>query len=185
MKIFKIIGISILVIIGATLLVAAFSEKEYSAERNIVINQPKAEVFEYVKYLRNQDNFSKWSSMDPEMKKEYKGRDGTVGFISSWESENEEVGVGEQEIIKIEEGNRIDYALRFIEPFESSERAYIEVESLDANKTKVTWGFKGEMDYPMNVMLFVMDFDAMLGADFQYGLEELKKILESKTLLIK
>jgi len=179
MKILKIIGFAILGLVLLALIIGVFTEREYAVKRDIVINRSKSEVFEYVKYLKNQDNFSKWSSMDPYMKKEYKGVDATVGFISSWASDSSDVGVGEQEIINIEEGKRIDYALRFFEPFESSEKAYLELESVGDNKTKVIWGFKGEMDYPMNLMLLAMDFDAMLGADFEYGLKELKKILES------
>jgi len=179
MKILKIIGFAILGLIVLALIVGLFTEKDYSVEREIVINKSKSEVFEYIKYLKNQDNFSKWSSMDPTMKKEFKGTDGTVGFISSWESENDQVGVGEQEITMIDEGKRIEYALRFFEPFESSEMAYMEVEEVENNKSKVTWGFKGQMNYPMNLMLLTMDFEAMLGADFEYGLQELKKILES------
>lgn len=179
MKIFKIIGFAILGIIFLALIVGAFSKKEYAVKRDIVIDRSKSEVFDYVKYLKNQDHFSKWSSMDPYMKKEYKGLDGTVGFISSWASDSSEVGVGEQEILKIEEDKRIDYALRFFEPFESSEKAYIELESVGENQTRAIWSFKGKMDYPMNLMLLAMDFDAMLGADFEYGLQELKKILES------
>ncbi|ADR21254.1 hypothetical protein MATR_11170 [Marivirga tractuosa] len=179
MKVLKIIGFAILGFVLLVLIVGAFTEKEYAVERDIVIDRSKSEVFDYVKYLKNQDYFSKWSSMDPDMKKEFKGVDGTVGFISSWTSDNSDVGVGEQEILNIEEDKRIDYALRFFEPFESSEKAYIELESVGENQTRVIWGFKGKMDYPMNLMLLTMDFDAMLGADFEYGLQELKKILES------
>jgi hypothetical protein len=36
--------------------------------------------------------------MDPDMKKTYRGTDGTVGFVSEWESNKKDVGTGEQEI---------------------------------------------------------------------------------------
>ena len=39
--------------------------------------------------------------MDPDLEKTYKGTDGTVGFVSSWDRNNEEVGTGELEIINI------------------------------------------------------------------------------------
>jgi hypothetical protein len=116
--------------------------------------------------------------MDPDMKNTYTGVDGTVGFIAAWESESDEVGVGEQEILAIEK-NRIDYALRFKEPFESNDKAYLKLEAVGDNQTKVTWGLNGSMAYPMNLMLVVMDFGEMLGADLEYGLGELKKIMES------
>ncbi len=59
MKILKKIIIVLGVIIAILLLVALFVKKDYAVEKEIVINKPKTEVFEYIKYLKNQDNFSK------------------------------------------------------------------------------------------------------------------------------
>jgi uncharacterized protein YndB with AHSA1/START domain len=178
MRVLKIIGFSILGIIVLALIVAAVADKEYAVEREITINAPHQEVFDYVKYLKNQDEFSKWATIDPDMKNTFTGVDGTVGFIAAWESENDDVGVGEQEILAIDK-NQIEYALRFKEPFESNDKAFLKLEATGDNQTKVTWRFEGTMDYPMNLMLVVMDFEKMLGSDLEYGLEELKKILES------
>jgi hypothetical protein len=63
--------------------------------------------------------------MDPNMKTEFRGSDGTEGFISAWESDNKNVGQGEQEILKIVNGERVDYEIRFIKPFKSTSWAYI------------------------------------------------------------
>ncbi|WKK81551.2 SRPBCC family protein [Marivirga arenosa] len=180
MKVLKIIGFTVVAIIVALLLIAAVAENDYAVEREIIVNEPKDKVFEYIKYLKNQDNWSRWASADPNMKKSFSGTDGQVGFVSAWDSDNEEVGKGEQEITKIIEGERVETELRFIEPFESTEMAYMAVEEIEAGKTKVIWGFEGSMDYPMNLLLLTMDFDAMLGADFEYGLGNLKDILESE-----
>lgn len=178
MKIFKKLLIALAIIIAIPLLLALFIKKDYAVEREIVINKPKPEVFDYVKYLKNQNNYSKWATMDPDMKKTYSGTDGTVGFVSGWESQKDDVGVGEQEIKKITEGERIDYELRFIKPFESTEQAYMITEEAGNNQTKVKWGFKGRMNYPMNLMLLFMDFEGMIGNDFETGLNRLKAELE-------
>lgn len=178
MKIAKIILIVLVAIIAVPLVLALFVPKKYSVEREVVINQPRQVVYDYIKYLKHQDNFSSWAKMDPEMEKTYSGTDGQVGFVSAWESENPDVGVGEQEIIGMEEGSRVDYALRFKEPFEASDIAYFQLESLDAEKTKVIWGFEGYMAYPMNSMLLVMDMEGLIGNDFSDGLDRLKAILE-------
>lgn len=180
MKVFRKIIIIIGVIVAIPLIVALFVNKSYAVKEVIIINKPKTEVFNYVKYLKNQDNFSKWASVDPNMKKTYHGTDGTVGFISAWESEDDNVGVGEQEILKIVEGKRIDYKLRFIKPFESIQKTYMTTETVNENQTEVTWGFNGEMKYPMNLMLLFIDFEEMIGDDFQEGLKNLKTILESR-----
>jgi len=178
MRILKKILIVVGILIAIPLIVALFVKKEYAVEKEIVINKPKTEVFEYIKLLKNQDNFSKWATIDPNMKKSYKGTDGTVGFVSHWESDNEEVGWGEQEIKKITEGERIDFELRFIKPFEATEPAFMSTETVSENQTKVKWGFSGHMDYPMNLMLLFMDFEKMIGDDLQTGLTKLKSEFE-------
>ena len=71
------------------------------------------------------------------MKKSFSGEDGTVGFISARVNDNLDVGKGEQEIISITPGQRIDYELRGIETFESKEKAYMITEAAGANQTIV------------------------------------------------
>ena len=56
--------------------------------------------------------------------------------------------------------------------------AYMSTESVTDSSTKVTWGFNGRMDYPMNLMLLTMNMDEMLGKDLQEGLVNLKANLE-------
>jgi hypothetical protein len=178
MKILKRILVIIAILILIPLIVAIFVKKDYAVEKEIVINKSKQQVFGYVKFLKNQNNYSKWAKMDAEMEKTYRGIDGTTGFVSAWNSKNPDVGKGEQEIKKIDEGNRIDYEIRFIEPFESTSPAYMVVDSISENKSKVKWGFSGHMAYPMNLMMLFVDFDKMIGEDFKTGLLNLKKILE-------
>ena len=180
MKILKKILVSILALVAIILIIAFFVKKDYNVERSIVINRPKAEVFEYIKYLKNQSNYSKWALMDPKMKKTYIGTDGAPGFISAWESENENLGVGEQEIKKIKEGERIEFELRFLKPFEATNMAYMSTIALSSNQTKTTWSFEGKMNYPLNIMLLFMNFEKMIGDDLQVGLNNLKNILEKQ-----
>ncbi|WP_339704955.1 SRPBCC family protein [uncultured Kriegella sp.] len=178
MKYLKKILIIIAIIIAIPLIIALFTQKEYDVEEEITINKPKQEVFEYIKRLKNQNEYSKWAMMDPNMEKSFRGTDGTVGFVSAWKSDKEDVGSGEQEILKIAEGERIDFELRFFEPFESTESAYMTTQSLSDEKTEVKWGFNGHMDYPMNLMLLFMDFEGMIGDDLATGLQNLKENLE-------
>lgn len=173
-KIFTVIAI----IIAIPLVVALFVKKDYVVEREIIINKPKAEVFEYIKFLKNQDNYSKWNMMDPDMKKTYQGTDGTIGFISAWESKMENVGAGEQEIVNMIDGERIDTKLRFKVPFESQNDAYMITEDMSNNQTKVKWGFKGAFPYPFNLMGLFMDMEKAVGGDLEVGLQNLKNLLE-------
>ena len=98
------------------MVIALFVDNDYNVENEILIQQPKAVVFDYVKSLRNQDKFSKWANIDPNIKKSYSGIDRTAGFVSAWESDHPEVGKGEQEIIKITEDKELILSFVFLNP---------------------------------------------------------------------
>jgi hypothetical protein len=180
MNILKKILIALAIIVAIPLIIALFVEKDFAVEREIIINKPSQQVFDYLKILKNQDHFSVWNQRDPAMKKEYKGTDGTVGFIASWDSEKKEVGKGSQEIVNIQEGNRLDTKLHFQKPFEAEDDAYFITEKIADNQTKVKWGFKGGFPYPMNIMRLFVDMDKQLGGDLAAGLTNLKSVLESQ-----
>ncbi|HBT08233.1 MAG TPA: polyketide cyclase, partial [Leeuwenhoekiella sp.] len=103
------------VLIGVLVLIALLhftAKSQYVVKRDINVQKPADKIFEYLKYLKNQDQWSPWNRKDPDMNKSYEGVDGTVGFISKWEG-NKEVGSGEQEITGIIPGKRIESQLRF------------------------------------------------------------------------
>lgn len=170
MKILKWIGILLLGIIVLALIVAAFVPKEFTYERSIMINKPRAVVFDYIKYIKNQDNYGKWQLMDPGMKKAYEGTDGTVGFKYSWDSK--ELGKGSQTVTKIVEGDRMETSLDF--GFGDPANSYMTTTDEGAGQTKVTWGVSGKSPYPFNLMSLFYD----MGKDFETGLNNLKKVLE-------
>src|SRR3954468_17994635 len=100
----KIVLIVVVVIIGLIVLLGAIMKKKYTISSSVVINRSQAEVFDYIRHIRNQKYYSKWVMADPNVNVNYSGTDGTVGFISSWKSEVKNVGEGAQEIIRIDEG---------------------------------------------------------------------------------
>lgn len=73
MKILKKILIVLLVIIAIPLIMALFVSNEFKGENTVKINKPVQEVYDYVKYLDNQENFGVWFQMDPNMKNLLRG----------------------------------------------------------------------------------------------------------------
>lgn len=176
MNTFLIIIAAIAVLI---LILAMLAPKSYNVFRTIEIAKPKAEVFEYLKFLKNQEKWSPWEKKDPDMQKQFKGTDGTVGALSAWQG-NKEVGEGEQEITKIIPGERIESNLRFFKPFKSASDCYLLTEDADNGRTRVTWGFAGNNKFPISIMMLFMNMDKSVGKDFEEGLGALKGILEGK-----
>lgn len=165
-------------IVALLLIVGLFSRKDYGISREIIINRPVSEVFDYIKYLKNQEHYFKYVMMDPAMKKEYVGTDASVGLIYHWDSQVKNVGKGSQEIKNIVNNERIDYEVVFIKPFAGVLQSSLLTAPAGAGATKVTWKGASSMKYPMNLMLLFMNIEAMIGKDFDESLQNLKKILE-------
>ena len=162
-------------IIILILVVAVFMTKGYRTHSEIIINASLQSVFDYLKHIKNQDNFNKWVMMDPGMKKEFIGTDGTVGFIYAWDG-NKEGGEGEQEITAITEGKSVQMEIRFVRPFAGIAYAEMTTEALPGTETKVGWQTSSKMKYPLNIMLPMIV--KMLEKDMAASLATLKGLLE-------
>lgn len=163
-------------IIALLLIMALFMKKEHFVKREIIINAPRQKVFDYVKLLKNQDMFNKNAMADPDRKGEFKGTDGTVGFIYAW-SGNKDAGEGEKEIKNIIEGKKIEMEIRFVKPMKVSATIIMETESLPDNQTNVSWSNVGTLKYPVNILIPMMEKHVV--KDMDTSLSTLKNILEN------
>ncbi|MGC4102121.1 SRPBCC family protein [Ferruginibacter sp.] len=164
-------------IIVIFLVLALIIKKDFSLSKEVIIDQPAAIVFNYLKLIKNQEKYSVWVMKDPNIKIVYTGTDGTVGFTSSWQSDDKNVGVGAQEIIAIKEGESMQVEIRFKKPFEATNYALTTVTPLSATQTKVTNTFTGAQKFPMNVMNVMMD--KLVGKAMQQNLQNMKNNLEN------
>lgn len=174
----KKILIGLAVILGAFIVAGLLLPKEMNVEREITINAPQAKVYEYLSHLDNQRKWGPWNKMDPDMKIETTGTDGEVGYLVKWEG-NSDVGVGEQEIMKLAPNERIDTKLRFKKPMEGDADSWFITEKVDENTTKVKWGMYSVSKFPMNVFCYVFNaLTGMMNKMFDQGLADLKTELE-------
>jgi hypothetical protein len=162
-------------IIGLLLIAALFMKKKHYVNREIIINAPKQEVFDFLRILKNQEKFNKWAKTDENRKEQFTGTDGTVGYIYSW-SGNKSAGCGEKEIKNIIEGKRIETQIRFTKPMKISADVIMETESLSENETKVNLINGGILPYPLNIMIPVAERN--FAKDLDSSLATLKTILE-------
>ena len=162
-------------IIALLLILGLFMKKEHYVRREIIIHAPRQKVFDYVRFLKNQDSFNKHAMVEPGRKKEFKGTDGTVGYVYAW-SGGKSAGEGEKEIKNIIEGKRIETEIRFTKPMAVSAMVIMETESLPGDQTKVSWSNAGTLKYPINIMIPVMERSVAKGMD--ESLSTLKNILE-------
>jgi len=149
-------------IIALLLLIALFLKKKHYVSREIIINASRQKVFDYIKLLKNQDEFNKNAMAGSDRKREFKGE--------------KNAGVGEKEIKNIIEGERIETEIRFIKPMRVSASIIMETESLPDNQTRVSWSNAGILKYPLNIMIPMMEKHVV--KDMDSSLSTLKDILE-------
>ena len=176
MKILRNIIFGLLALLILLLVAALFIDKHFVVVREVTINKPKMEVFNYVKIIRNSTYYNHWWLIDPKAKLDFKGNDGTVGFIATWDSDNNDMGAGDQEVKKVVDGERVDCALRFRKPFVGEATTYMALEAVNDKTTKLKWAFESDSHYPMNMMNLMMG--KMLGGYLEESELKLKTILE-------
>jgi hypothetical protein len=155
---------------------ALFIKKEYTIREQITIDKNSREVYDYVRLLKNQEYYNKWVMMDPNVKRGYTGTDGTVGATVNWDSENKNVGKGEQEIKSLTDDSRIDCEVRFEKPFKNVAQVYMDITPIAESTSNLEWGMAGQNKYPFNFMnLFIT---GMLAKDMQTSLQSLKNVIE-------
>lgn len=178
MKILKMMLIGVLSILILLLIVALFVPKSYTVSVKETINKPKQEVYNYIRILKNQEEYSVWVLADPNLKPEISGEDGTVGAIQRWNSTDDNVGEGEQEIVALTP-DRIDVDLRFKRPFEGTAKAANLLKAVSENQTELTAEFYSNDSYPMNLMSYFIGRKVIEKAE-KDNLANIKKNLESR-----
>jgi hypothetical protein len=167
-----LIGLAALIVL--ILALALVLKKSYQITCETTINAPLPDVFNYVKQLKKQDYFNKWVMADPNMQRNFKGTDGTVGFIYAWNGNNQ-AGEGELEITQLIDNKSVHTEIRFVRPFKSVGYNQMHTEAINPTTTKVIWSNQGEIKYPLNILLPMVT--KMLGKDMQTSLGNLNAIL--------
>lgn len=77
------------------------------------------------------------------------------------------------------DGSKMNYTLHFDKPFKADATGFYNV-ATEGNGTKVTWNYYQKFNFVMSAMQAFMSMDKMLGSQFDSGLNNLKKYVESK-----
>lgn len=166
-------GILILVLV----IYLATRPPTFTVTRTGMIDAPPARVYPLIADFRNWDAWSPWDKRDPNMKRTYGGAGSGTGATYAWDG-NKNVGEGRMEITGAVEPSRIDIALDFIKPFKASNTTEFRLEP-SGSGTRVVWSMTGKNNLMSRVMGIFMNFDKMIGKDFEAGLAAMKKAAES------
>jgi hypothetical protein len=170
------------IIIGIITFIAflhAAAKKEFDISRTVVINCPKEEIFNIARQLKKERLWMPWFADNYNGILKYKGEDGKIDAFLYWKGHNR-FYEGIQSITKIHHGKIIETKFSVVKPFKLILLDYKGLKAIDDNKTKMVWGVKGYLAFPLSVLALIQPVDKAYGKELELGLKKLKTMLEAK-----
>ena len=176
LKAIAIIAIVLAVGIAGILVFATTKPDTFRVERALAVKAPADTVYSLIADFRRWTSWSPYEERDPDMKRTFGDTTQGKGAIYAWDG-NKDIGAGRMEILEASMPSKIRIKLDFERPFEGHNIAeFTMVPQGDA--TLVTWAMYGPAPFMSKLMQVFMNFDNMIGKDFEVGLINLKKLVE-------
>lgn len=176
------IFLAVLAILAVIILLAISKPNTFQVDRSVEIETSAANIFAYISELRAWQDWSPYETKDPTMQRSYNNVTSGVGATYEWRGNNK-VGEGRMEIVEAKNPVKIVIALEFIKPMAGNNTAIFNLNQSD-NATKVTWNMYGPSPFVSKLMQVFINFDTMIGKDFESGLSQLKLLVENKPEII-
>lgn len=169
----------ILIAVAAILVVfvgvVATRPATYHVERSLAVQAPPEVVHGIVADLNRFASYSPWQKLDPQMKTTVSTPSTGVGASYAWDSAKDEAGAGSMTIAAVEPNTKVVQDLKFLKPFESQAKVTFTTVA-EGTGTKVTWAMDGDNNFMGKLMGLFMNMDAMIGKDFEEGLQNLSRV---------
>ena len=149
-------------------------------KRSIAINAPAEQIFAQVSDLSAWSAWSPWASLDPNAQLTVEGQG--LGQRMIWSSDNPQVGQGSQVITALDSPRHMQTHLEF--DGQGLADASFDLTPTADGQTQVTWSLDTDMregvPFVMKPVSTYMGFlmDAMVGGDYETGLQNLKNVVE-------
>lgn len=170
---YAIIGISALYLI-----LCFFGPSKIKVERSIDIKTSSVEDLQHrladLKFFH--DKWSPWTRRDPSMKTTYTGVCCEAGSTYRWESEKDSVGKGTMTFNKFTKDSVL-LTLNF--DGMGDNELYFITKPTNASNIQVTWGVVFDIGFFGRVPMLFINMDKIIGPDYERGLAQLKKEIES------
>jgi Polyketide cyclase / dehydrase and lipid transport len=177
LKTLAIIGAIVVVVIAGILIYAATKPDSFRVQRVALIDAPPDKIHPLIADLKAWPAWSPYEKKDPAMKRTFGAVTAGKGATYAWEG-NKDVGQGSMEIVE-SSPRKILIKLDFLKPFEAHNMGEFLLDA-KGDGTSVTWAIYGPSPYMSKVIGTFMDFDDMIGRDFEKGLADLKAAAEKK-----
>ncbi|TGV75315.1 polyketide cyclase [Mesorhizobium sp. M00.F.Ca.ET.149.01.1.1] len=173
---FTTILIILVVIIAAVLVYAATRPNDFVVTRSASIKAPAEAIFPLINDFKRWPEWSPFEKLDPGMQRTLSGADSGKGAAYAWEG-NSKAGKGRMDITGSVPSSQVALKLDFERPFRANNTVDFSL-SPSGDGTTVTWAMRGARPFIAKLMGLFMDFDKLIGKDFEAGLDNLKRAVE-------
>ncbi|TPK93274.1 MULTISPECIES: SRPBCC family protein [unclassified Mesorhizobium] len=168
--------IILVVVIAAVLVYAATRPNDFVVTRSASIKAPAEAIFPLIDDFRRWPEWSPFEKLDPNMKRTLSGAESGKGAAYAWEG-NSKAGKGRMEIVNSVPSSQVALKLDFEKPFRANNTVDFSL-SPAGEGTTVTWAMRGARPFIAKLMGLFMNFDTLIGKDFEAGLGNLKRLAE-------
>lgn len=175
----KKIGIVLAVLVLGYVGYAQTRPSEYAVERSLKVAAPAEVIFPLMADYHRWPEWSPWDKLDPNEKREYAGPATGEGASIHWIG-NDKVGEGRMTTTAQKGNELLDIKLEFIKPFPSTSQAGFTLKAASDGTTEVKWTMNGNVSAGQKLFTAFMDWDKMIGPDFEKGLASIKTIAEAE-----
>ena len=173
LKVIKSLIALLVILIVLFIVIGIFLPKEYTVSRSVVIDATPQQIHPYLNDLNNWPLWSPWVENDPTLKVTVGDIASGVGASQSWVGKDGDGSLVFTES-SIQEG--IDYDLEFNQGQFQCKGIFEYLP--EGQVTDVVWEMKGSVDTPVLGGYFAAKMDTWVGAEFEKGLQNLKKVVE-------
>jgi hypothetical protein len=170
------IVIILVVVIAAVLIYDATRPNDFVVTRSAGIKAPAEAIFPLINDFRRWPEWSPYEKLDPQMKRTLSGAESGKGAAYAWEG-NSKAGKGRMEITNSAPSSLVSLKLDFEKPFKANNTVDFSL-APSGNGTTVTWAMRGARPFIAKLMGLFMNFDTLIGKDFEAGLDNLKRVTE-------
>lgn len=173
---FATILIILAVIVAAVLIYAATRPNDFVVSRSASIKAPAEAIFPLINDFRRWPEWSPFEKLDPQMQRTLSGAESGKGAAYAWEG-NSKAGKGRMEITGSAPSSQVALKLDFEKPFRASNSVDFSL-APSGEGTTVTWAMRGARPFIAKLMGLFMNFDNLIGKDFEAGLDNLRRATE-------
>ncbi|SDA52271.1 SRPBCC family protein [Mesorhizobium qingshengii] len=167
----------LIVLIAVVLIYAATRPNDFIVSRSVSIKASADSIFPLINDFRRWPTWSPYEKLDPNMKRTLSGAASGRGAAYAWES-NGKAGKGRMEIVNSVPSSLVSLKLEFEKPFRANNTVDFSL-TPSGDSTTVTWAMRGSRPFIAKLMGLFMNFDTLIGKDFEVGLANLKRATEA------